>query len=81
MLYCEIQRDLPAGDRLNQHCVNSLGKGLNATDVHLYVKVPHSSFNIKKRYNLGNQCMPSDFTWSLNHDCNMKQQNYPFSWI
>lgn len=28
----------------NQNCVNSFGKGLNVTDIHLYTKVPHSSF-------------------------------------
>ena len=43
-VYCEIQRDLSGSDRLNQHCVNSFGKGLNVTDVHLYVNVPHCRF-------------------------------------
>lgn len=40
-----VQRDLPEEDRLNQHCVNWNGKGLNVTDVHLYAKVLHTSFN------------------------------------
>ncbi len=44
LVYCKIQRDLPGGDRLNQHCVNSFG--LNITDINLYVKVPHSSFKL-----------------------------------
>ncbi len=35
-LYCEIQR----------HCANLFGEGLNVTDVHLCVKVPHDSFKI-----------------------------------
>ncbi len=38
-VYCEIQRDLPGSDRLNQHCVTSFGRGLNVTDVHSYVEV------------------------------------------
>lgn len=38
MLYCEIQRDLPGDDRPNQHCDNSFVKGLNVTDINLYVK-------------------------------------------
>ena len=29
--------------RLNQHCVNSFCKGFNVADIHLYVKVLHSS--------------------------------------
>ena len=45
LVYCEIQRDLPGGDGLNQHCVNSFGMGLNVMDIHLYLKVPHCSFN------------------------------------
>lgn len=32
LVSCEIQRSLPGGDQLNQHCVNSFGKGLNVTD-------------------------------------------------
>lgn len=37
------------------HCVNSFGKGLNVLDVHLYVKVPHSSFkDIISRYKISN---------------------------
>lgn len=38
-VFCEIQSDRPGGDRLNQHCVNTTGEGLNVTDVHLDVKV------------------------------------------
>ena len=45
-LYTVKYRDLSGGDRLNQHCVNSFGKGLNVTDIHLYVKVPHCRFNL-----------------------------------
>ena len=44
-VYCEIQRDLSGGDRLNQYCVDSIGSDLNVTDVPLYVKVLHSSSN------------------------------------
>ena len=43
-VYCEIQRDLSVGDRLDQNCVNSSGKGLNVTDIHLCVKVPYCRF-------------------------------------
>lgn len=38
------KRDLPGGAWLNQHYANAFGKGLNIKDVHLNVKVPHSSF-------------------------------------
>lgn len=49
-VYCEIQRAFPDDDGLNQHCVNLFGKGLNVTDIHLYVKVPHSIFKALKLY-------------------------------
>ena len=47
LIFCEIQRDLSGGDRLNQHYVKSFGKGLNVTKVHLYIKVPHCRFKGK----------------------------------
>lgn len=34
-VYCEIQKDLLSGNRLNHHCVYSPGKSLNVKDVHL----------------------------------------------
>lgn len=49
-VYCEIQRAFLDDDGLNQHCVNLFGKGLNVTDVRLYVKVPHSTFKALKLY-------------------------------
>ncbi len=52
--YAAKYRDLAGGDRLNQHCVNSFGKGLNVTGVHLHVKVLHSSFNCHYIPNLSN---------------------------
>ena len=39
-------------ERLNQHCVNVFGKGLNVTDVHLYVKGLHNSFKNESKCDL-----------------------------
>ena len=46
---CEIQRDLYSSDRLNQHCVNLLGEGLNVMVFHLYVKVLTGALTGKKK--------------------------------
>lgn len=45
LLYCWIQRYLPGGDGLNQHCENLFVKGMNITDIHLWIKVPKSSLD------------------------------------
>ncbi len=42
----KLQRDLCGGDKFNQQCENSLSKGLNVTDSHVYGKVPHSRFKM-----------------------------------
>lgn len=39
LVWRQTLRDLFGSDRLNQNFVNPFGKGLNVTDVHLYVKV------------------------------------------
>ncbi len=60
-VYCEIQRDLPGDERLDQHFVNSFGKGLNVTNVHLYVNVPHSSFKANWPLNYPhNKCLQGE---------------------
>lgn len=40
LIYCTIHRYLPGEYKLYQHCVKYV------TDIHLYVKVPHCSFNV-----------------------------------
>lgn len=42
--YTAKYRDVSGSDGLNQHRMYLFGKGLNMMDIHLDVKVPHSSF-------------------------------------
>lgn len=50
LVYWEIQKDLSGSDRLNQQCVSLFGKGLNVTDVHLYVKVSRRKLQEELQY-------------------------------